>query len=95
MIIVRLVARILHGDAHEHHRHEISRAPGAKTPEGLGAPPPPPPKEILKKVGYLRQHFVRFEGYLFGNEAGKNEGSSNNNPGKCLNSKLIFSNRTL
>ena len=58
-------------------------------------PPPPPPKEILKKVGYLRQHFVRFEGYLFGNEAGKNEGSSNNNPGKCLNSKLIFSNRTL
>ena len=93
MIIVRLVARILHGAAHEHHRHEISRAPDAKTPEGLGAPPPP--KEIFQKVGYLRQHFVRFEGCLFGNEAGKNEGSSNNNPGKCLNSKLIFRNRTL
>ena len=32
------------------------------------------PQEILKKIGYLRQHFVHFEGSLLGNKAGKSEG---------------------
>ena len=53
------------------------------------------PQEILKKMGYLRPHFVRFEDSLLGNKPYKDEGSKDNNSGTFLNSKLSFGNRTL
>lgn len=47
------------------------------------------PPQILKKLGRLRQRFVRFESNLTGNEATKSEGK-NNNSGTFSNSKSIF-----
>ena len=32
------------------------------------------PQEIMKKIGYLRQHFVCFEDGSLENKAGKSEG---------------------
>ena len=33
------------------------------------------PGKFFEKIGYLRQHFVRFEDGLLGNKAGKTEGN--------------------
>ena len=40
-----------------------------------------PPPDNFEKIGYLTQHFVRFEDSLLGNKEGKNEGSNDNNSG--------------
>ena len=34
------------------------------------------PRKLKKKIGHLRQHFVRFEDSFLGNKAGKSEGHS-------------------
>ena len=45
------------------------------------------PQKILKKMGYLRPHFVRIEDSLLGSKPYKGEGSRDNNSGTFLNSK--------
>ena len=55
------------GGAHELLRHLIASVAGARTYGGIF------PQEILKKKGFLGQHFVRFKDRLLGNKAGKSK----------------------
>ena len=59
-------------------RREMSSAADASPKGGRGILP----QKILKKMGYLRPHFVRFEDSSLGNKPYKGEGSKNNNSGK-------------
>ena len=58
------------GGAHECLRHLI-RAPQARECRGVWGYPPP---GNFEKIGYLRQHFMRFEDSLLATKAGKSEG---------------------
>ena len=70
----RPVARTVHGGGGGVHMSASGtkpRAPQARELRGCGGILP---QEILKKTGYLRLHFVRFEDSLLGNKAGRSEG---------------------
>ena len=62
------------GGAHERLRHLKSREPQVRERRVGGGLGGILPQEIFKKIGYLRQHFVRFEDSLLGNKPGKSKG---------------------